>query len=231
MEKKIKNYRLIKLVELIVFFLLEVFFLVVLLVNKTLRSSIFVDRSLFILCTIMYISVLATLLMLVFDFIKIRDLKTADHALERTAFLDKKTGLPNRTGVNVMSESYSTPDSLKGVGCVVSEISNIKAINEALGKDTGDRIIRDFTKLLEKSAEKYGFVGRNGGNEYIAILDKCDANKMAGFLNELSAAVSEYNESYPSTALDIRSEHVLFDSEEVSSFSELVAKAYRKLGR
>lgn len=230
MEKKIRNYRIIKVAELVFVAILELAFSLVIIVNRTLRSSIFVDKSLFILCSIMYVLALLFLAVLIFDFVKIKDLKIADIQLETKAFRDEKTGLPNRTAVNMHLEHLNTPDSLKGIGCVVSEISNIKSINEKDGSLAGDKAIQEFTKLLEKSAEGFGFVGRNGGNEYITIIEHCDGNKMAGFLEALNVAISDYNKTSDND-IDVHSEYVLFDHEEVSSFSELVSKAYRKLGR
>lgn len=231
MEKKIKNYKLLKIIELSVFFVLEAVFLLILIFNKTLRTSIFVDKSLFTICAIMYANVLLVLLMLILDFFRLRDLKIEDHNLERLAFLDKKTGIPNRTSVNLLFDNYKTPDSLKGIGCVVSEISNIKEINEKFGKAAGDRVIADFSKLYEKSADGYGFVGRNGGNEYITIIEKCNPDRMMSFFKKLNEEIALYNKTASVSEIDIHSEYVLFDSEEVTSFSELVAKAYKKLGR
>ena len=231
MEKKLKNYKLLKIIEISVFFVAEAAFLLILVFNRTLRTSIFLDKSLFTLCTIMYITVLLVLLMFIIDFFRLRDLKIEDHNLERLAFLDKKTGIPNRTSVNLIFDNYKNTESLKGIGCVVSEIANIKEINEKFGKAAGDRVIADFSKLYEKSADGYGFVGRNGGNDYITIIEKCDPDRMMSFFKRLNEEIASYNKTASISEIDIHSEYVLFDNEEVSSFSELVAKAYKKLGR
>lgn len=231
MKKNIHNYKVLKVIELGIFFVMEVLFLIILISNRTMRSSIFVDRSLFILCAIMYFTILLSLGFLIVDFIKLRELKIENHNLENLAYLDKQTGIPNRTSVNMLFESYSDADSMKGIGCVVSEIANIRDINSVLGKTVGDRVIHDFSKLYEKSADGMGFVGRNGGNEFITVLEKCNETRMKEFLDKLSGEIAKYNEENENINLSVRSEYVLFDSEEVGSFSELVAKAYKKLGR
>lgn len=231
MKKNIYSFKVIKIIELCFFVLLEIAFLVVLISNKTMRSSIFVDKSLFILCALMYFTVLVVIAYLIIDFIKLRELKIEDHKLENLAFLDRKTNLPNRTSVNLMFESYRTPDSLKGIGCVVTEISNIKEVNRIYGKAFGDKTIHDFSRIYEKSAEGYGFVGRNGGNEFIAVIEKCNSQRMEEFIEKLNYSVDVYNEADEKNNISVHSEYVLFDGEEVNSFSELVAKAYKKLGR
>lgn len=231
MKKKIHDYKVVKVAELCFFFVLEVIFLCILISNKTMRSSIFVDRSLFILCMIMYFSILCTIGIFIYDFIKLRELKIEDHNLESLAFLDRKTGIPNRTSVNLLFDNYKTPESMKGIGCVVTEIANIREINCICGKQIGDKVISDFSKLYEKSAEGYGFVGRNGGNEFITVLEGCDADRVTSFLEKLAANIGNYNKENDRYTLTIHSEYVLFDAEEVTSFSELVAQAYKKLGR
>lgn len=231
MKKKIHNYKVIKIIELVLFVILELIFLFLLIKNKTMRSSVFLDKSVFTLCALMYFTVLVSLIILIYDFITLKNLKVEDHKLEKLAYLDRKTGIPNRTSVNLLFDTYTTPESLKGIGCVVSEIRNIKEINAENGKDKGDRAIMDFSKLYEKSAEGFGFVGRNGGNEYITVIEKCDNVRMSEFFVALDSNISKYNETPGNINLDIHSEYVLFDQEEVSSFSDLVSKAYKKLGR
>jgi len=231
MKKTISRFRLVKVIELGFFFVLEVVFLIILISNKTMRSSIFVDRSLFILCAIMYLSILATLGFLIYDLIVLRKLKVENHNLENLAFLDRKTGIPNRTSVNLLFDNYKTVESMKGLACVLSEISNIREINDECGKFIGDKVIADFSRLYEKSAEGFGFVGRNGGNEFITVIEKCDENRVKKFTDTLDKNIASYNETNGKCNVNIHSEYVLFDSEEVGSFSELVAKAYKKLGR
>ena len=74
MKEQLKRYRKIKAIELIVFLIMEIVFLCILISNKTMRSSIFMDKSLFILCTIAYASIIFTFATLIYDFIKLRNL-------------------------------------------------------------------------------------------------------------------------------------------------------------
>ena len=230
MKKNVQRFKTLKVVELCVFVILEVVFLICILTNKTMKSSIFVDKSLFTLCSVMYATIIISLSFLVYDFIKLREFKIQSHELENLAYLDSKTGIPNRTSCSLFFENHGSIDSLNGICCMVSEISNIKSINEAEGKDFGDKVIRDYSAILEAAAKDYGFVGRNGGNEFITVIEKCSDEKLDAFKKSLTAAIEEYNAKEP-VDLIIRSEAVLFDKEEVSNFSELIAKAYKKLGR
>lgn len=229
MKKKIKDYRLIKAIELGIFVALEIAFLVILISNKTLRSGIFIDKSLFTLCTMMYAASLFILLVLLYDFIRLGNLKAESHELEKLAFLDGKTGIPNRTSCTMLFNTFTTPASLEGIGCAVIEIANIREINAQFGKVMGDMVIRDFTGILEKLGERYGFVGRNGGNEFIAVINSCTDERMRIFYDDLEKALAEYNGKHNDYRLSIHAEYVLYNNEKVDTFSELVSKAYDKL--
>jgi len=230
MKKNVQGFKTLKVIELSVFVILEIIFLIIILTNKTMKTSIFVDKSLFTLCSVMYGTIIISLAFLVYDFFKLRELKIQSHELENLAYLDSKTGIPNRTSCSLFFENHGTADSLNGICCMVSEISNIKSINASEGKDFGDKVIRDFSSILENSAKDYGFVGRNGGNEFITVIEKCTDEKLNSFLKLLNSGIDEYN-AKEAVNITVRSESVLFDKEEVSNFSELIAKAYKKLGR
>lgn len=229
MKKSIYQYKCLKVFELSFLFVLEMVFLIILITNKTLRSSIFVDKSLFILCSIIYFTVLVSLVYLLVDFFKLKELKRLDHELENIAFLDSKSGIPNRTSCDIFFETYSTKESMKGIGLVLTEIVNIREINAKNGKDFGDRSIVEFSQLLEKSSENYGFIGRNGGNEFITVISDCSDARVSSYYNELNKNIRAYNDSVGKGQLHIHSEYVLFDKEQVETFSELISKAYAKL--
>ena len=97
MKKNVQRFKTLKVIELCVFVILEIIFLIYILTNKTMKSSIFVDKSLFTLCSVMYATIIISLSFLVYDFIKLREFKIQSHELENLAYLDSKTGIPNRT--------------------------------------------------------------------------------------------------------------------------------------
>lgn len=229
MNKKIHRAKVLKIIELGLLVALEIVFVVILMVNKTMRSSIFIDKSLFTICAIMYVTLLVVLASFVIDFISLRNLKIEGHNLEELAYYDNKTGMPNRTSCTMLFDTFASPDSMKGIGCIVTEIVNIRKINSDNGKAYGDKVIRDFSQMFEESAKGFGFVGRNGGNEFISVIENCDADRMAQFYGKLSDAVSAYNADVDKCNIEIHSEYVLYDSEKTDTFSELVARAYAKL--
>ncbi len=50
------------------------------------------------------------------------------------------------------------------------DLNNLRTINNSLGHDKGDEYIRSFAVQLRKAVPEEYFVGRNGGDEFLAIL-------------------------------------------------------------
>ena len=110
-KKFVKTFRNTKTVQLILLLLLEAAYVLVLTLNPALGTKLFEDRTLFILCTLSWILALFNLIWLLYDFYKLRTFAEESHALNRAAFLDHLTGIPNRHGLDVVFETY---DSLYG---------------------------------------------------------------------------------------------------------------------
>lgn len=224
------GYKLLKAFQLILFSVLEIFFVVYLYTHKTLKETVFADKNLFTLCLCLYILMALVYVFLIVDFVKIRELKDLNARINSIAYLDRQTGLPNRTGLNSLFAAYNANHNFDKVGICVTEISNIVSINEQYGKERGDEIIRDFTKVFESVGDRFGFVGRNSGNEFVTVIDPCTEGRMKEFLCTLDDEIASYKEATGMKEFcKIHSGYSLASSVEVSSFSELVATAYKSL--
>ena len=107
-KKFVKTFRNTKTVQLILLLLLETAYVLVLTLNPALGTKLFEDRTLFILCTLSWILALFNLIWLLYDFYKLRTFAEESHALNRAAFLDHLTGIPNRHGLDVVFETYDS---------------------------------------------------------------------------------------------------------------------------
>jgi diguanylate cyclase (GGDEF)-like protein/PAS domain S-box-containing protein len=93
-------------------------------------------------------------------------------AMERLAFLDHLTRLPNRRflGMSVgtaLSEYQVHKDPF---GVLLIDIDGFKAINDSSGHDCGDRALQEVAKTLTGSLRPTDIVGRWGGDEFVAIV-------------------------------------------------------------
>ena len=170
-KKFIKTFRNTKTVQLVLLLLLEAVYVLVLTLHPALGTQLFENRTLFILCTLSWILALFNLVWLLYDFYKLRTFAEESHALNRAAFLDHLTGIPNRHGLDVVFETYDSPESLAHVACYMVTITNLKEINQTMGHVIGDQMLKDFSGILESVGDSFGVVGRNGGNEFLMIVN------------------------------------------------------------
>jgi diguanylate cyclase (GGDEF)-like protein len=57
---------------------------------------------------------------------------------------------------------------------VVVDLDHFKLINDSLGHDAGDRVLRDFAGALSATARTADYVARTGGEEFLIVLDSSE---------------------------------------------------------
>ena len=218
-----------KLVQLICLIVIELLFITILILNQELRARIYSDETLFFLCLTAWVLALFSLGWLIYDFFKLRTIAMESHVLNQTAYLDKLTGVPNRHSLDTVFQTYTTAESLQHTCCVMLTISNLKELNEQHGRKAGDKILQDFCNIFEEVGDTFGFVGRNGGNEFVAVINNCDHETVKRFLGILANRISLYDEGHPDTPIRTRSAYTLYDESKVTAFTQLLTVTYNKL--
>lgn len=78
------------------------------------------------------------------------------------------TGLPNKSRCE---DLLNTSGFITEPLCfVMFDLNNLKEVNDTLGHAAGDSMIANFAHILRKVVPEKDFVGRYGGDEFIAIL-------------------------------------------------------------
>lgn len=229
-EKKfIKIVRIAKIIQLFFLLGIELAFFLILTCDATLSREIYSNRALFTLCFFTWLTMLFSLLWLLFDISRLRSFASESHALNQAAYLDNLTGIPNRYSLDVFSAGYTTPESLSHLACAMLTIDSLKEINDNCGHPVGDLVIRDFCTLFEEVGDAFGFVSRNGGNQFIALFDNCTEASMAHFFDTLDKRVSLYNKEHTQTEIRLRSACTLCYKEPMQTFTQLLTVTYNKL--
>jgi diguanylate cyclase (GGDEF)-like protein len=87
------------------------------------------------------------------------------------ALTDVLTGLNNRRGFFVQAEHMFRLARRKHAGCAViyADIDGLKLVNDQLGHEMGDRLIRDTAAVLRESLRDTDVLARLGGDEFVAL--------------------------------------------------------------
>lgn len=141
----------------------------------------------------MAVTSLLLIALLLFNSFQNRRLSNKNSELSHTAYLDKHTGLPNKSRCEEMLNSSQPLDDQ--TACLMFDLNNLKKINDALGHQAGDQMISGFAHLLRKAVPIYDFVGRYGGDEFVAILTNVSPEDVQRFLEKLKRMTEEYNRS------------------------------------
>lgn len=105
---------------------------------------------------------------------------------------DMLTGFLNRRAYDDMLAEYNTNPPDPNFIYVAMDINGLKRVNDALGHDAGDQVIKGAAECIRKSFGKYGKTYRIGGDEFVAIL-AVDDEKFAEIENEFYSLVDNWS--------------------------------------
>ena len=81
------------------------------------------------------------------------------------------------------------------------DLNNLRIINNSMGHEAGDTYIRRFAVCLRASMPAEQFVGRAGGDEFIAVTHGMGKEEMKACLASVREQMAEESKSYPDTPL------------------------------
>jgi diguanylate cyclase (GGDEF)-like protein len=98
--------------------------------------------------------------------------KVAKEKIRNLAFFDQLTGLPNRTLLLDRLQQAMTTSNRSGNygGLLFIDLDNFKTLNDTLGHDIGDMLIKQVALRLKVCVREYDTVARLGGDEFVIIL-------------------------------------------------------------
>ena len=223
-----RNFKMFKLIQLILLILFGIMFFCYLNFDPLLRNNIYTNRNLLTICVFLWAFMIYSAVCLIADYSQLQKEITEAHKLNQTAYLDSLTSRPNRNGCDVMISKYTARRDVSRFGCALIELPAIDEINAKYGRLFGDKYIHDFSQILEDAGNKYGFIGRNSGNEFLLIIEDCPAEKMQDFVSRINAAVGEYNKNGKDPAMEIELNYILNEQEGLKSFLPIISTLYSR---
>ncbi len=175
------------------------------------------------------ICIILFILSSILDFIILFRTISIGTKLNALAFIDHLTGLPNRHSCDLLIRSFSSPQRLKNAGFILMQISNLGSINKEDGHTGGNWLISEFSNILEDVSDTYGYIGRNGGNEFIMLMDDCDPARADMFLEKLRERIHGYNELNVGAMIEVTYSKVLNCDEQKEQISDLISLGYKKI--
>ncbi|OIR11644.1 cyclic di-GMP phosphodiesterase Gmr [mine drainage metagenome] len=125
--------------------------------------------------------------------------KQAEEQIHNLAYFDPLTGLPNRTLLlDRLKHAMTAGIRHRVFGAVLLiDLDNFKTLNDTLGHDVGDQLLRQVAQRLTQVVREGDTVARLGGDEFVVILEGLgesapEAAEKAGLVGEkILAAVNQ----------------------------------------
>jgi diguanylate cyclase len=124
--------------------------------------------------------------------IETTQLRTTLQSAQREAHVDHLTGLPNRRDFDTRLRQVAEAVAREGRPAVVAlcDIDHFKAVNDAHGHDTGDRVLILVASALKKAAGDSFYVARHGGEEFALIFENCAVPAAMAIVDDLRSALA-----------------------------------------
>jgi diguanylate cyclase (GGDEF)-like protein len=119
----------------------------------------------------------------------IAKLRRLNQQLQVKSQTDSLTGLANRAALDSrfaiaheQAQRYGRPLSL-----IMLDIDHFKRVNDDLGHQVGDQVLREFSELLKACARGSDGLGRWGGEEFLLLCPETDLQQARAFAERICA--------------------------------------------
>ncbi len=109
------------------------------------------------------------------------------------AMYDSLTGLPNRALLHdrLEREIELSRRERQSFGVVLMDLDRFKEVNDTLGHDVGDELLREVGRRLKEAIRAEDTVARLGGDEYVLLIHNLEPNGAELIANKILAALSK----------------------------------------
>lgn len=173
------------------------------------------------------LDVFCLIFLTVIELIKAIRYAALNRALQKKVYLDEATGLPNKNKCEELLSDFSLLE--ESIGVCVFDLNNLRIINNSMGHEMGDEYIRRFAVLLRESVPEEYFVGRAGGDEFIAIMKNQSHEQMQKILKRLRAHVWKYSEDHTDMPISYAAGYALSEDQEDCTMRTLFAEADKNM--
>ena len=147
--------------------------------------------------------------------------------LEMKANKDSFTGLSNRSRCNdILEDPMLLEDD---TGLIVFDLNDLKLFNDTWGHDQGDKLILAFAKVLRKVIPTDQFLGRYGGDEFIAICFDADSSDMGKIITDVEKEVRTVNNSGGNIKISYSAGYAVSDEFDKCTMMDLFKKADERM--
>ena len=223
-----KKLDVLKTIQLFVFAILAIISFVLIVTDSDVYPSVAVSKSVRLLSILLWISLFFSFLFIFIDFSVYITQKKDYNALDYAVHSDPLAKIANRNGCDELIEQYADKPLPQDLGCIMFELTSLGHTNRHYTRMAGNRQIRNFSIILKMASVNTCFVGRNGGNKFLAIFENSSREIMDEFLSRIHDKVEEHNQDEKNPRMTY-AYGAAFHEENVKEVTDLVALSNHRL--
>ena len=223
-----KRFDRVKTLQLVLLIAFTAVALAAILRDPELYTLIATNMAARTISVILWVTLGLSFLFLLYDFSSYADMRRENMELDNAVYSDALTGIANRYSVDAYLGQFLGKPLPEDMGAVTFEMTNLSEINKAHGHSGGDLAIQAFSVILQNAAGRTCFIGRNGGNKFVAIFRDCTDARLERFLGKVETLTEERNMAHPDAPIRYSSGYAFNEGEEAGTVTELVALSDRR---
>ena len=223
-----KKYTAYKTLQLILFVLLAGIAVFRVFRDADIYHRVATDDTLRLMAAIVWVAIAISLIFIFLDFTYFFGYRKEYREMDLAVHADPMSGIANRFSCDMVIEKYADRELPDTVGVIMIDLTNIQSINTLYGHVMGNMTIRDFSNILRLSSQDLCFVGRNGGNKFLAIFEDCTPERMQTFLDRIEQRVKLHNHDSDTAPIEYRAGSA-FREESCHSITSLIGLANRRI--
>lgn len=123
-----------------------------------------------------------------------KELEAKNIALKLLATTDSLTSLANRSSIDqrIIDELNRALRFKHPFSLILLDIDFFKAVNDAYGHVTGDKVLIEFASILQSNVREIDTVGRWGGEEFLIVCPETDSIGAAKLAESLRQKIDDH---------------------------------------
>ena len=224
-----KKYTVYKTIQLVLFIALAAVAVFVVFPDADIYHRVANDPVMMALAVVVWVSLGISFLFIFLDYHFFFGYRKEYREMEYAAHSDPVSGIANRFSCDMMIEKYMDRELPEKLGCIMFDLTNIQEINRLYGHLAGNVCIRDFSNILRLSSDELCFVGRNGGNKFLALFENSTPEDMQKFLDRVNQRVSAHNREIENGEILFSFGKAYIPEDTVETISGLIALANSRI--
>ncbi|OPJ54755.1 sensor domain-containing diguanylate cyclase [Alkalithermobacter paradoxus] len=122
--------------------------------------------------------------------------KELEEKLTYLSYHDTLTGVYNRTYFEKYKNELNKEKN-RSVGVIICDLDNLKPINDNLGHEAGDKLLKETARLIQENVGADILVARIGGDEFVILMEDIECKEVKARVNAIIKSIDNYNSCDP----------------------------------